>query len=202
MQPHRETHEMTKTRKCFWRFVRVSGETSGSATDVLVIAPSAATHLTRRPRARNETARGSRLPRLMRLVFCGACGSRGGYLRRLGRRLSRGFGACGRRPCLVFLQTAVLVFSARAAMTWLVAARSFTGLSSHCDECTVPTALERHPRSARLLQRTPVGPSLSGRVRPVGDHTRKLCHPHQCDHRRSESRTDVYGRHRRPTHEH
>ena len=138
MQPHRETHEMTKTRKCFWRFVRVSGETSGSATDVLVIAPSAATHLTRRPRARNETARGSRLPRLMRLVFCGACGSRGGYLRRLGRSLSRGFGACGRRPCLVFLQTAVLVFSARAAMTWLVAARSFTGLSSHCDECTVP----------------------------------------------------------------
>ena len=138
MQPHRETHEMTKTRKCFWRFVRVSGETSGSATDVLVIAPSAATHLTRRPRARNETARGSRLPRLMRLVFCRACGSRGGYLRRLGRSLSRGFGACGRRPCLVFLQTAVLVFSARAAMTWLVAARSFTGLSSHCDECTVP----------------------------------------------------------------
>src|SRR5205807_8034173 len=96
----------------------------------------------------------------------------GGYLRRLCRRLSRGFGACGRRPCLVFLQTAVLVFSARAAMTWLVAARSFTGLSSHCDECTVPTALERHPRSARLLQRTRVGPSLSGRVRPVGDHTR------------------------------
>src|SRR5438067_9768777 len=75
MEPHRETHEMTKTRKCFWRFVRVSGETSGSATDVLVIAPSAATHLTRRPRARNETARGSRLPRLMRLVFAARVGA-------------------------------------------------------------------------------------------------------------------------------
>jgi hypothetical protein len=95
------------------------------------INASAATDLARRPRLRDKAARSGGLPRLVRLMLSGRCGSGLGRLGRSGRGFRCGLGQCGRRLCVVFLETAVFVFAARATMTGLVAAWSCTGWSSH-----------------------------------------------------------------------
>ena len=100
---------------------------------------SAATDLAGRPRARDEASRRGRLPRLLRLVLWCSRGRRRGRLRRFNSRFCCDFGPCGSRLPVVLLETAMLVFAARAAMTGLVAPRSCRGRSSHKKECTVPT---------------------------------------------------------------
>jgi len=96
-----------------------------------ITSRSAATDLAWRPRARDEATRSGRLPRLVRLGLCCACGRRRGRLGRSSSRFCCGFGPCRGRLCVVLLETAMFVFAARAAMTRLVAPRSCTGGSSH-----------------------------------------------------------------------
>src|SRR6188472_4460854 len=95
------------------------------------IPRSAATDLAWRPRARDEAAGRGRLPRLVRPDLWCSCGSRRGRLGRPNSRFCCGFCPCGRRLCVVLLETAMFVFATRAAMTGLVAPRACTGLSSH-----------------------------------------------------------------------
>ena len=95
------------------------------------MASSAATNLAWRPRPRDKATRGGRLPRLVRLVLSCSCRSGRGRLGRSGSFFCCSFGQCGRRSCVVLLETAVFIFATRAAMTGLVAPRSCTGRSSH-----------------------------------------------------------------------
>ena len=92
---------------------------------------SAATDLAWRPRPRDEATRGGRLPRLVRLVLWCSCGSGRSRRGRSGSFFCYGLGQRGRRSSVVLLETAVLIFAARAAMTALVARRSCTDQSSH-----------------------------------------------------------------------
>ena len=92
---------------------------------------SAATNLAWRPRPRDKATRGGRLPRLVRLVLSCSCRSGRGRLGRSGSFFCCSFGQCGRRSCVVLLETAVFIFATRAAMTGLVAPGSCTGRSSH-----------------------------------------------------------------------
>ena len=98
---------------------------------------SAAADFAGRPRALDEPTRRSRLPGLMGFVLWFP---RGRGCSRVGFRRSCfccGFGArCSRRG-LVLRQAAMFVLAARAAMTGLVAPRSFISKNSHCHECTL-----------------------------------------------------------------
>ena len=92
---------------------------------------STATNLAWRPRTRNEATSSGRPPGLVCVGLWFSCGRRGGRLRRSSSRFCCGFGPCGSRLGVVLLETAMFVFTARAAMTGLVAPRSCTGRSSH-----------------------------------------------------------------------
>jgi hypothetical protein len=140
----------------------------------------AATDLAWGPRARDEATRSCRFPGLLRFGFSYRRGSRRGRFGRFnsGRRGFRPFGGSG---LLVLLETAVFVFTARAAIAGLVAPRWCTGRSRHSEECTLES-FRRHvvaevevdlaQRAAEIAERAADRPFR--RRRPALRATREL----------------------------